>query len=283
VLENYVTLPTNVVKEFIMCREATVSDAVGAPSSNQRPRPTSFHVTPAQPSTSGTQTSVPTPPFQLDSYSESSDDSSSLTKLLSMFRSGQFSEEQVTAVYHSFGSDFGAAVECLLSPGNMVRHLNTYFSCRAFQKVNVDGDDLWQDRVVQYKAKLDVSNKVRVNISNQQAIDTGGLRRHVYSTVFSDFVSNKLFEGPEHSCRPVCTAESRSSGLFKILGKMVGHSIVQEGIGFPYLSHVCYSYIVGGDDKAMEHVAITDINEPAATVFQKVCCHCVLYGFFQYS
>ena len=127
-----------------------MSGAVGAPSSDQHPMPTSFHVTPSQPSTSGTQNSVPTPPFQLDSDSESSDDSSSLTKLLPMFRSGQFSEEQVTAVYHSFGSDFGAAVECLLSP-NMVRHLNTYFSCRAFKKVNVDGYDLWQDMVVQYK------------------------------------------------------------------------------------------------------------------------------------
>ena len=27
-----------------------------------------------------------------------------------------------------------------------------------------------------------------------------------------------------------------------------------------------HSYIVGGEDKAMEHVTITDIKEPAATV-----------------
>ena len=83
-----------------------------------------------------------------------------------------------------------------------------------------------------------------------------------------------LFEGPQHSRRPVCTAESRSSGLFKILGEMVGHSIIQEGIGFPFFSQVCYSYMVGGEDRAMEQVSLTDLSEPAAIVVQKVCIAC---------
>ena len=188
---------------------------------------------------------------------------------------GQLSKKQISVIYQSFGNDFSAAVECLLSTEDMVGHLNRCFSCRPFQKVTVDEDDLWQDIIVQYKAKLDLSKQVRVCISNQPAIDTGGVRRHVYSTVFNDFVSNKyfmLFEGPQHSVRPICTAESRSSGLFTILGKMVGHSIIQEGIGFPFFSQLCFSYMVGGEDKAMEHVTLADINEPAASVVQKVSC-----------
>ena len=69
----------------------------------------------------------------------------------------------------------------------------------------------------------------------------------------------------------MCTAESRSSGLFKVLGKMVGHSIVQEGIGFPYFSPVCYWYMIGGEDKAMEYVTLTDLGEPAVSIVRKVC------------
>ena len=49
-----------------------------------------------------------------------------------------------------------------------------------------------------------------------------------------------LFEGPQHSVEPICTAESQLSGLFKILGKMVGHSIIQEGIGFPFLPNCVF-------------------------------------------
>ena len=45
------------------------------------------------------------------------------------------------------------------------------------------------------------------------------------------------------SCCPVCTAESRSCGLFKVLGSMVDHSIAQEWVGFPYLSPTCYWYM----------------------------------------
>lgn len=66
----------------------------------------------------------------------------------------------------------------------MVGHLHRCFSCRPFQKVTIDEDNLWQDMIVQYKAKLDLSKQVCVCISNQPAIDTGGVRRHVYSILF---------------------------------------------------------------------------------------------------
>ena len=97
--------------------------------------------------------------------------------------------------------------------------------------------------IVQYKAKLNLSKLVCVCISNQLAIYTGGVRRHIYSTLFNDFVSNKyfmLFEGPQHSVQPICTDESQSCGLFKIFGKMVGHSIVQEGIGSPFFPNCVF-------------------------------------------
>ncbi len=47
----------------------------------------------------------------------------------------------------------------------------------------------------------------------------------------------KLFDGPDHHLRPVCSAEARSSGLLK---GIVAHSIFQDGVGFPYLSPTCW-------------------------------------------
>ena len=76
-------------------------------------------------------------------------------------------------VYHVFGDNFSAAVECLLSKMSLAEIVG-YFSGQPVQKVTVDEDDLWQYLVVQYKAtNLDVSMQIRVCMSNQPAIDTG--------------------------------------------------------------------------------------------------------------
>ena len=43
-------------------------------------------------------------------------------------------------------------------------------------------------------------------------------------------------------------ATNRCSGMFNILGSIVEHSILQDGIGFPYLSTVCYWYVAAGQE-----------------------------------
>ena len=63
-------------------------------------------------------------------------------------------------MYHVFGDNFSAAVECLLSKMSLAEIVG-YFSGQPVQKVTVDEDDLWQYLVVQYKAtNLDVSMQV---------------------------------------------------------------------------------------------------------------------------
>ena len=52
-----------------------------------------------------------------------------------------------------------------------------------------------------------------------QTIDTGGVRRQVYTLAYEAFATNqfiRLFDGPEHHLRPAYSAEARSSGLLKI-------------------------------------------------------------------
>ncbi len=117
---------------------------------------------------------------------------------------------------------------------------------------------------------------VRVKLQNSPAIDTGGVCRQLFSAVLNDFASNKyvrLFDRSSHSLRQICTAESRTCGLFKVLGKMVGHSmcIHVDGIGFPYLSFASYWYLAEGEETAVQFSSINDVGSDVAYVVSKVC------------
>ena len=200
-----------------------------------------------------------------------------LDELLTMFV-GRLSAKQVLALYHASGEDFDASMECLLEGptlSSIVRMLNAMFSKRSVTKLEVDTEDVWQDMVAHYKSpRINLTKRLRIGLLDQPAIDTGGVRRQVYNTVYDCFITNKyvkLFDGPSHSRRPLCTAESRSSGLFKLLGTMVGHSIGQDGIGFPHFSPACFWYLVGGEQRAIEFVTLNDIGADAAAVVSKVC------------
>ena len=132
-----------------------------------------------------------------------------------------------------------------------MKTVNTQFGVLPKSKLSIDSNDMWSDLVTVYKGVFDPHCQLRVSLKGQHAIDTGGVRRQVYTQVFQDFADNKvveLFEGSDNHLRPVVSAVSRSSGLLHILGKMIAHSICQEGIGFPYLTPTCYWYIIGGED-----------------------------------
>ena len=199
---------------------------------------------------------------------------------------GTLTAKQVMAVYRCSGENFESSVDCMLDGPTLlsiVNMLNIHFHEQPVIKVQVNQDDVWDDMVVQYKSpRMDVTKQLRLTVLDQPAIDTGGVRRQVYNTVYSDFLANKyikLFKGALHCCHPLCTAESRSSGLFKIIGTTVAHSIAQDGVGFLYFSLACYWYMVGGEERAIEFVTLEDIGAEAAGVVSKVCaCKALLYS-----
>ena len=146
-------------------------------------------------------------------------------------------------------------------------------SCRLV-KVPIDSDDMWPDMLAFYKGpdKL-AGTRLRVVLNDSPVVDTGGVRKQVYTTVFNQFVTNatvRLFEGPPNYVRPCYSPEDRCSGLFKVLGAMIGHSILQVGLGFPYLSPICCWYIVHSEEKALEYASIADIGQDTAVVIAKV-------------
>ena len=78
--------------------------------------------------------------------------------------------------------------------------------------------------------------------------------------MFRSFTENsviRLFDGPPNHLRPVYSAECRVPDMFTVLGSMIGHRILQDGVGFPYLSPLCYWYIVSNDEsKALQYISI---------------------------
>ncbi len=81
------------------------------------------------------------------------------------------------------------------------------------------------DAVGYYKStSLNLANPVRVMLDDEPAIDTGGVRRQLYTDVFKEFASTThacLWDGQPGNLRPIYSAEAQSSGLFKVLGRMV--------------------------------------------------------------
>ena len=124
---------------------------------------------------------------------------------------------------------------------------------------------------------------MRACLDSAPPIVTGGVRRQVFTTVFSEFADNthmRLFEGPSSYIRPSYNSESRGSGIFKALGSMVGHSIFQDGNRFPFLSKMCYWYIASGEEKALQFASL-DVGQDSANIVSKVffcCLQCTLYS-----
>ena len=217
-----------------------------------------------------------------DSYTavecESMPEQNTLEQLLGIFvDTGKFSERQVRTVFDLSDCDFEKTMECLLEGPTiqgLVRLHQKMFCGKAATKFYIDSDDLWPDMVRYYKTGVNTSKPIRVILDEQPAIDTGGVCRQVFSDVFTLFANNKhfrLFEGEPCSLRPVHSANCRSSGLLKVFGTMVAHSIAQDGVGFPYLSPLSYWYIAAGEVESLQHIGLSDVGSDVADVITKVC------------
>ena len=125
---------------------------------------------------------------------------------------------------------------------------------------------------------------VRISVRHRPAIDTGGVRRQFFSEVFSNVASSEalgLFEGAPNCLRPAFRQSSISSGMLALLGTMVGHSIVLDCQGFPFLSPSNYYYMAGRHDKALSLVSLNDVSERVAYVITKVCEYLIVASMYK--
>ena len=246
-----------------------------------QPRQDPSGLSSASPSTSkysepGQQTSGVTSPSPSACTDQIDSDICHLDRLLDMF-TGKHSPNVIITTFRMSGDDFDSSVECLLAGptlSSIRKMVGAKFAELPKKKVEIDPDDAWADVVAHYKSsQLNLNKRIRVVLGSQPPVDTGGVCRQLYSTVFAEFAENKhirLFDGPVNHRRPVCTAEARASGLFKVLGMMVAHSICQDGIGFPYFSPTCYWYMVGGEEKALHFASVEDVGGDVAAIVSQV-------------
>ena len=157
-----------------------------------------------------------------------------------------------------------------------VAYLDEYDVRRLVMDEYGDFDRLAEEAIAFYKgSKFSPHAEVRICIENQPAVDAGGVRRQFMCDVFSYFSTSstiKLFEGPKNRLRPVFRQSSISSGLLTLVGKMVGHSVILDGQGFPFFSPACYLYMAGYLDRAISVISIADAGERVQAVILSVSC-----------
>ena len=92
---------------------------------------------------------------------------------------------------------------------------------------------------------------MRFCIKGKIAIDTGGVLRQNYTDVFIALAESKyglvLFKGDATRKVPVFSNSHVLTGIFEIIGRLIAHSLIQGGPGFPYLAAIIYSYLSSGD------------------------------------
>ena len=97
-------------------------------------------------------------------------------------------------------------------------------------------------------SSFDPKIPIKVQLRGQPAIDSGGVLRQAFNTIFATLANNeflglRLFSGPFFQLTPVYSSECILTGVYEIIGRMISHSMVQDGPGFPYFAPAVYIYI----------------------------------------
>lgn len=87
----------------------------------------------------------------------------------------------VCCIFKLSGNDFEASMECLLAgptSESIVKLTESKYERHHHTKVHIDEDEAWCDLVSFYKAPMP-DCRVRICLTGQPAIDTGGIRRQL--------------------------------------------------------------------------------------------------------
>lgn len=165
-----------------------------------------------------------------------------LKQLQSMFP--QLPTKALAVIYTECRENVEDSIECLLS-GPTFEWLRDLLATKLSSEtkcLKIDPEDVFSTAYAYYKREsFDPRVPLSIQFEGQPAIDAGGPRRHFFSQFLKEFAtlpSLNLFEGPSNYLRPKYTPQNVVTGMFKTLGKILSHSLVLEGIGFPYLSPV---------------------------------------------
>ena len=80
-----------------------------------------------------------------------------------------------------------------------------------------------------------------------------------------------LFVGSPFRLRLRHSTQIIISGTMKIIGRLIAHAILLEGIGFPYLSPCLYWYMcTQSENIALQYALLDDLDKHSQAVVQQV-------------
>ena len=150
----------------------------------------------------------------------------------------------------SKGNDYQAASLLFI-----LEELKGYMSNEK-EKVKVDEEDLLNDTMAYYK---DPKKKLGVIYNKQPAADTGGVTQQFFTQVLH-LMSEEFCHGDYYQI-PTNNSQVVASGIMKLVGTIIVHSILQGGPGLRILSPSVYHYLATGDvDGAIQTMSINNCS-----------------------
>ena len=149
------------------------------------------------------------------------------------------------------------------------------------EKVKVEEDDLLNDALTYYKdSEFDPKKKLRIVFKNQPAADTGGVLRQFFTQLLKE-ISEHFFFG-EKSRRPNYNSDIVSSGMMKLVGTIIVHSVLLAGLGFPVFSRSLYRYLATGKtDEVIQNMTVDDCSLPVRNFIEVIFRFLELNGLVQ--
>ena len=128
---------------------------------------------------------------------------------------------------------------------------------------------LLQQLMKTYKdPKLNIQKSPDIHFEGELAADAGGpTKEYFYSAIESLFKVDpifgaSLFTGERGHYIPVMNMDAISSGCFKMVGKLLAHSVLHGGPGLPGLAPAVTKYLVSGSvTDAADLVTVADIPD----------------------
>ena len=160
----------------------------------------------------------------------------------------------------------------------LLKHLRRKRMLDTYRHVSINSEAFLSDALAKvYKIPtFDARIPLEIQLEGQPAVDLG-VRRKLFAQVIREIATSsglRLFDGDAQTgpILPALNHDAIISGHFKLFGKVVVHSLVQEGPGFPCLPRSVYRYMCHQSvDAALPYLSVDSLPAHEYHVACQVC------------
>ena len=195
------------------------------------------------------------------------------------------SPEQITLLFELYNNDIHQVVQSLLEDLPLSSILGRLKSLRLVcptRVVQVRPQHVVRDGLRFYKGDTCISSELEIELVGRPAVDLGGVRRQFFTTFLREMpIALDLVEFNGHIGFPSLHTEALVGGHYARLGRVIVHSVLQEGPGFPYFPKSIFYYLVGGIDLAVTYLSVDELPLAVESLVKEVSLHilmCTIHG-----